>query len=349
MWTTAEQACARLQIKRKTLYTYVSRGWIRAQATSGRRKRYLAADVEELARRAAEASGSAAAAGAALRWGPPVLSSALTAIDPDGPYYRGRSAVGLAEQGATAEQVVECLWGEPLSDDRPSLGPCPRAGWALPDAVTAALVLHQPASRSDVLWTVCAAVAWCGPQPDVRAKAALEAPTLAEALAAALGVPAPPRLDAALVLCADHELNASTFAARVAASTDAPDARCIVAALAAWGGPRHGLASEAIEDALDAGQAPPAEGFQHPLYPQGDPRGELLMALSGPPPVSFLARPSLDAGLVAFRRAHLLPRGAASAIFLVGRCIGWLAHIHEQRGQPMLRPRARYVGPSLTG
>ena len=57
--------------------------------------------------------------------------------------------------------------------------------------------------------------------------------------------------------------------------------------------------------------------------------------------------PSMEVGLVMLAEALGLPRGAASAVFAVGRSAGWVAHVLEQREQGhLLRPRARYVGPS---
>ncbi|MEZ5738683.1 MAG: citrate/2-methylcitrate synthase [Burkholderiaceae bacterium] len=95
----------------------------------------------------------------------------------------------------------------------------------------------------------------------------------------------------ALVLIADHELNASTFAARVAASTGAPLAAALLAGLATLAGPRHGGASAAYRQLVAAaGQvgAPAAldkhlasarsvPAFGHPLYPAGDPRAMALL------------------------------------------------------------------------
>jgi citrate synthase len=337
MWWTSEQACARLKVQRKTLYTYVSRGWIRSQRGPGRTHRYASADVEALAVRAAEVGGHEAAAASAMRWGAPVLSSAITAIDPDGPFYRGRSALGLAERDTPLEQVAALLWQRPCDAVHLVLPPTPTT-LPLPDAIGAALVLLQPSCPSEVLRSICVGVAWAqGSDPE----AVLAAPSTAAALSSALQSDAPPHLDAALVLCADHELNASTFAARVAAGTGAPDHRCVLAAVAAWGGPRHGLRSDRVEQALDAGE--PMSGT-HPFYPSGDPRGEFLVHLAGQP--AGYNTPDLDTGLVAYRRAFGLPRGAAAAIFVVGRCVGWLAHAAEQREQPMHRPRARYIGPA---
>jgi citrate synthase len=180
--------------------------------------------------------------------------------------------------------------------------------------------------------------------------------------------------NAALVLCADHELNASTFAARVAASTGADLQACLLAALATFLGPRHGSASQAVEALLDeVGRPARAEavvrarttrgdgmpGFGHPLYPGGDPRATVLLELveSRAPRLQTLRaviaattrlrgeHPNIDAALVGAGVALGLPRGAGVALFAVGRTAGWVAHVLEQRESPaVLRPRARYVG-----
>ena len=94
-------------------------------------------------------------------------------------------------------------------------------------------------------------------------------------------------LRCALILCADHELNTSTFAARVAASTGADLYACLSAAVAAFSGPLHGGASEQVEWLVREAGSPAGAitavaermrrgellpGFGHPLYPGGDPR-----------------------------------------------------------------------------
>src|SRR5262245_45293250 len=109
-------AAAFLGVKRETLYAYASRGLVRSEpAPRGRARRYAREDLLRLkARRDARAGHGAVAAGA-LRWGEPVLSSALTALDDAlGPIYRGVPAVELAEE-ASFEAVAELLWAsEPL-------------------------------------------------------------------------------------------------------------------------------------------------------------------------------------------------------------------------------------------
>jgi citrate synthase len=177
------------------------------------------------------------------------------------------------------------------------------------------------------------------------------------------------RVRRALVLVADHELNASTFAARVAASTGAPIAACLLAGLSALSGPRHGSATAALTRLLDDAGREGAEaatrawldrhgavpGFGHPLYPNGDIRAA---ALSDGPKLDPLMReladrvreatdhlPNLDFALVALARKAGLPADAPFTLFLLGRSVGWAAHAMEQALEGrLIRPRARYEG-----
>jgi len=209
-----------------------------------------------------------------------------------------------------------------------------------------------------------------------RVDAALARTGVARALLAALGGSDKPQnvraVDAALVLMADHELNASSFTARVTASAGADLYACVASALATLSGPRHGGACDRIEgliaeaggeprrarqvvtDRLRRGEA--VAGFAHPLYPGGDPRAPPLLEAARTlgarrARVAFALvdaigePPACELGLVALALALELPRGAATALFAVGRSAGWIAHALEQRAAGfLLRPRARYVG-----
>ncbi|MBL8974574.1 MAG: citrate synthase, partial [Myxococcales bacterium] len=226
-----------------------------------------------------------------------------------------------------------------------------------------------------------AALAGAGLDP-AQVKPALAEPTLAGALLVSLGAPATPRavplMRRALVLCADHELNASAFAVRVAASAGADLYACVSAGLATLSGPRHGGVVDRVEALLDeigrpehaarvvhdrARRGEEIPGFGHPLYPAGDPRGAQLLAAADQhaprsPRLRTIAAllaamheagrepPTLDLGLASIGAALGLPPRSAVAIFAVGRAAGWLAHAFEQRAAGfLLRPRARYVGP----
>jgi citrate synthase len=184
------------------------------------------------------------------------------------------------------------------------------------------------------------------------------------------------------VACADHELNVSSFAARVAASTGADLEACLLAALAAFSGPRHGAESMRVQTLVsEAGRPDRARstllarmrrgealpGFGHRLYPAGDPRGPFLLSRAARQPrparelatlealVSEAARlglgaPNLDVGLLAVAHALRLQPWAGQVLFCIGRSAGWIAHVDEQRtSRELLRPRARYVGPPHQG
>ncbi|HEX4210965.1 MAG TPA: citrate/2-methylcitrate synthase, partial [Candidatus Binataceae bacterium] len=189
-------------------------------------------------------------------------------------------------------------------------------------------------------------------------------------------------LDRVLVACAEHELNASTFAARVVASTGADLYACVVAGLCSLSGPIHGGACDRIEAMLaeiEAGMRvercvaafqnkqslPP--GFGHGIYPNGDPRAALLkkvalatarrrgrkifeMALKIEEAVwkRQRLRPNLDFYLTVCVRMLGLPRGMPAAIFALGRCAGWIAHSLEQYADNrLIRPRMRYRGSPI--
>src|SRR5580698_6411557 len=100
-WLSAEEALSRLRVRPQTLYAYVSRGRVRAEADPAepRRSRYRASDVAALSERKA-----ADVAGRAIAWGEPVLPSAITTVSDGRLYYRGQDAVRLAES-ATLEEV----------------------------------------------------------------------------------------------------------------------------------------------------------------------------------------------------------------------------------------------------
>lgn len=181
-------------------------------------------------------------------------------------------------------------------------------------------------------------------------------------------------VNAVLITCADHDLSSPTYAARVVASTGAGLHACLLASIAGHSGHHFGgscdrteelfLAKSAharaqITSGMQVGSRLP--GFNHPLYPSGDPRAQLLLdlaeQLAGAEALQDIhetireaqvgtgQRPALELGLVAVARALGLPRRGASALWAVGRSVGWVAHVIEQRlaGQ-IIRPQARYDG-----
>jgi len=383
----AGEAVALLGVGRATLYAYVSRGQIRAEPDPAdpRRRLYRRADIDGLRQRKARGRRPEKVAEATLDWGLPVLDSGVSLIADGRLSYRGRDALDLA-RATTIEAAARLLWDcgsvDPFEAPAPPMPPAWApvlpllAGLAPLDRAQALLALAPPALPS---WRRTPARLWPEAAGLVRliAAAALgRAPSalpVHRMLAGSWGLDAvgADKLRAALVLSADHELNASTFTVRCIASTGASLPAALLGGLAALSGPRHGgmtgrvemLFAELVRDGdperLVAGRVARGEtvpGFGHPLYPAGDPRGTALLALAEPDELTRgLVRavadlsgqlPTLDIGLVALARQLGLPPGSAAALFAIGRTAGWLAHALEQVVQNrLIRPRARYVGP----
>lgn len=192
-------------------------------------------------------------------------------------------------------------------------------------------------------------------------------------------------LDAYIVTVADHGMNASTFAGRVVASTQADMVMATTAAYCALTGPLHGGAPEPVLDMLDAiasedriagwidaalARGERLMGFGHRIYKVRDPRADVLKGalerlggrgtdLGFAAEVEAYARRALEAAKpdrrldtnVEFYTAILLdalkiPRKAFTPIFAVGRSAGWTAHALEQaRSGRLLRPASVYSGP----
>jgi citrate synthase len=374
MWLTASEALSRLGSKPQSLYASVSRGRIRAKSDpkDSRKSLYSAEDVDRLAARSRGRRSANAVAAETINWGDPVLPSAISTASNGRLYYRGRDATILS-RAETLESIAGLLWARPLTPvhiDDNRLDP----GVAGAFQALAALAATAPPSlgRSPLTLADDASQVF-GVVADAllgRGRGALH-----ERLAARFGRPgAADVLRRALVLLADHELNASTFAARVTISTGASLAAGTLAGLAALNGPLHGVASQsvlalandlaggqadseaALRDWLGEGRLVP--GFGHRLYPFGDPRAaELLSTFDVPAPYRALLDaadavigdyPNVDFALAALTVAHDLPPDAPLTIFALARTTGWLAHMLEQiQSGAIIRPRARYVGVSL--
>ena len=190
-------------------------------------------------------------------------------------------------------------------------------------------------------------------------------------------------LETYLVLLADHGMNASTFTARVIASTESDLASCIVGGIGALKGPLHGGAPALVMDMLDEigsvqniqpwvdGQVAEGKkimGFGHRIYRTTDPRAEILREMAHQASTQefwALAKGTEDYAVQALNRkeGHRiytnvefysatvlnsvgLPRDLYPPTFAVSRVAGWSAHVLEQLiGNRLIRPQSEYVGP----
>lgn len=368
-WLDATAAVALLGVKRDTLYAYVSRGLVRRSGARGHH-RYAREDLLRLKARHDARSGHGPVAAGALRWGEAVLTSAVSSLHEDGPRYRGIPLHALLAGDVSFERVAALLTTGALPDaveDLPAVAVPPDDGAPLTAlARLLARALDEP--DDDGICLSRKHIARFGAHLGARLGSTVHRGPLAARVLGETGERAR-CLDRALVIVAEHELNPSSFAARVASSAGAGITACLLAAAATMTGPRHGRMSDALEEVL-AGEDPcgalraavargeAVPGFGHPMYPQGDPRAVALLAMSaslglrGPEGARFTealsllrelthAPPNLDAGLVALRLALGLPRGFAAGIFALGRMAGWTAHALEQRDDERpLRPRA---------
>jgi len=190
-------------------------------------------------------------------------------------------------------------------------------------------------------------------------------------------------VDTYLVLLADHGLNASTFAARVVASTGSDLTSCVVGAIAALKGPAHGGATLAARNMLDKiGSAENAEkwlreaharherfsGFGHRVYRTYDPRAKILreMAKTAAPDLHRTAARTEELALEILHEAHPerpnatnvdfwasvvltgagIPKELFTTVFATSRVSGWTAHVLESLSDlRIIRPASRWIGP----
>jgi citrate synthase len=395
-YLSAGRAAEELGVSVATLYAYVSRGMVRSEAVGGkkRNRRYRAEDVRRLKERKERRRDPDGVARGALHWGTPVMESGIALIDDGRLYYRGHDVVDLARE-RSIEEVAALIW---TGDEAmaPELFSSLESNFSRRiRAVTGTVAGMSPVEAFQVLLPLAAAedpaaydlrpgaVARTGARIlRLMAESASgeDAPGLAETLRRGWSpqeVGAGGLIDAALVLCADHELPVSTFAARCVASSGATPYAAVLAGLAALGGVKHGGGIELSETflrevevagdtrAVISGRLRRGEripGFGHSLYPEGDPRGAALLRLTAEaypegPAVELGeavagevlrlmgARPTVDFALATVALTLGLPAGGAVALFGLGRTVGWIGHAIEQyEGDSLIRPRARYVG-----
>jgi citrate synthase len=394
---TAKEAARVLGISRATLYAYVSRGLVRSEAvgTGKRDRRYRADDIRALKQRKDVRRNPGKAIEGALHWGEPIMESAITLIADGHAYYRGHDVVTLIAS-RTIEEVAALIWtgdfaaATKLFEFQTRIPPrCLAISKHLSGISTVeALQILIPVAAADD-------ISACDLRPEAVARTGarilqlvaafasgnrMKEKNIAQALLAAWA-PLKPKaaqlINTALILCADHELNVSSFTGRCVASAGSTPYAVVMGGLAALQGVKHGRTSERIEAFLQEARTPEGlrrgmaaylkrgdriPGFGHPLYPEGDPRGrEILQLISNLFPKSSAValaaaateeamrligeRPTIDFGLVIAARALGLPPDGATTLFAIGRTVGWIGQAIEQyQRDRIIRPRARYIG-----
>jgi len=394
-WLTTPQAARRLGVKPATIYAYVSRGLLVSHRdTDHRTSRFRSDDVEVLARRGRPRAASRE------RSLDIAIETRITEIDGHAIRFRGHDAVDLA--GAVAfEQVADLLWTgvlSPIGQPWPCRPiPVVDAGGSISDHLRlvvahAAIGSRELRDQRSVIEEgrrlIAALVDSLPAVGDGRCPRLVlpDGTVMRGSLAGRLWARLSPRratpalvatLNAAMVLLADHEIAASTLAARVAASTRAGVHGVVAAGMGALSGPLHGgesrrcrrvlagpghfSAAPAVALALELhGRVP---GFGQVLYPRGDPRAALLLRMlheAAPEHPAMVAvgqlvaaatarrlpPPNVDLALAALGMVAGMPEDAGEAIFTAARVAGWLAHAMEEYDERPLRfrPRAIFVG-----
>ena len=372
---TADEVCSRLGIRPQTLYAYVSRGLLEAGADTAdsRRSLYREAEVDALAARKKAGRSRPVVAARAINWGDPVLETRISTVMRGRLIYRGRDAVTWSET-ATLEETAALLSDVPAWPDAP-----PPSVAASERGITGAFTYLARAAneappmfgRSRQSIVMEGAGLLRGVAGAVLGREAAGAIHETAAAAWRLKPKGADLVRRAMVLLADHELNASTFAVRVVGSTGASLPAALLAGMAALSGPRHGgMTMRTVAMFAEALAAPdpsaffaarlargePIWGLHHALYPDGDIRARALRDVHEP---SGALRRTIDAAetvggmllnvdgaLAALAHTLGLSQEAAFAIFALGRTAGWIAHAIEQTETgALIRPRARYVGP----
>jgi len=376
-WIERDEALTRLGVKSQTLYAYVSRQRIAARPdpANPRRSLYAAADVARLTGAETETlPGILLAPDEGLARGVPVASALTTVID-GRLIHRGRDAIQWA-QAATLEDTARLLWD--ARDRRPFDGMAPRLD-VLPGTSARARLFatlgrraqEDPGSTgravqdlmteaASALNEVVDAVAGMGPRLYLHQRLGRGWKVLEREQ---------PTIRRALVLSADHAVDAAALATRVAVGGGASPAAAAMAGMVTLA---HGPAVHGIEAAVAHVQAarrdPGGEterqlaangrlpGFGDAAWPTGDPRAADLIANAGLPADLMTIvehgqsvsgqSPTLALALALVARKLDLPREGAVDLYLIGRLVGLLGHALDQaaNGSP-IAARLRYVGP----
>lgn len=314
---TAAEAARALDVTPATLYAYVSRGLIRSERARGRARRYAAADI------AALKSGGLPSG--------PVLETAITLMRGGQVFFRGRDAIELART-LSVREAAALIWDcDPAASFAADNVPAPLPGG---DTLRIALAIVSPLARMLALLQVATVDERGGPEATTEFFGYAGARLLRFLAAAATGgVPSArpieavlaeawgldretrPLLRAGLILSADNGVDAAALAARAAAAAGVPPWRSVAAGLAA----------------LDFAGGTTA-----------DARAGALIALSPHRPT---APRTLSEAIGKLDTALALPAGGAATLYAIGRAIGLIAHVAEERtAKRACRARGAYVG-----
>jgi citrate synthase len=394
LYLTAEEAAEMMGVAVPSLYAYVGRKGIRSQPIPGQRARlYWREDVEKIANRKSKAS--------VVNWDSVLVpQTKITLITEEGPYYRGHSAVGLADT-ATLEDVAALLW------EQDKVAVFPDAAPSSPRTVRRARAALADMSASEKIGSLLALLEHSNPRNYDRTATGFfraSGDLLRWLAALAIGAEEPsakpvhlvlargwkaPRgfedmIRRMLVLLADHELTADTYAVRAVANAGCTPHQAVMAGIVATGGYRLGQGQgstlrrliEEIVTNEDPGQ-PLIERYRE---------GEPIPGFEGGPIGSVAAGGGRDARAVSLlktleeqfgddrdvrrllkavevaregigvepnirvvyffmeRKLKIPPDDASLKV--VARIVGWLAHAFEQmESGPLVRLRTAYAGP----
>lgn len=387
LYLNAEEAAAKLGISISSLYAYVGRKNIRSQGVPGKRSRlYWREDIEKIA--GGKVEDRFIKSDSIL-----VPETKITLITDNGHYYRGRSAIELSET-ATLEDVAGLLWQQDPVAIFPAAPPLiPRGFKEARKALSALSALDQAGSLFPILEAAnprsydTSGLGYAKTSGELlRWFASMvvhdDRPTAEPVhIVLARGLSAPDGYDdlirRLLVLFADHELTAPTYAVRAVANTGSTPYQAVAAGLVAHRGQRiiegrappiRRLLAEVltepdpgspIVDRYRAGEKIP--GFAHNMYKGGDLRARSLIEFMR---VRFKKDPDFQRLLEAIKVARegigIEPDLALVSYFIeqklkypvnganvgvVARVVGWIAHAYEQiESGPMIRPRTAYTG-----
>lgn len=358
----AEEAAARLGVKKETLYAYVSRGLIERRAhPDGKRSLFDVDAVDALrARSRRSARGELGT----------IITSAITHVRDAGLEYRGRALRLCVRDGL--EPTLGRLW-QTDAVTIPNVRGVPELGAGL-DRLRVAVIharTHDAlrwdadvsAGGAQMIGAMLAALGGRGRDPIERLWRALGPQPCGAAKKRAL--------ETAWIALLDHGLATSTFAVRVAASTRADLYSCVSAGLGALAGPLHGAASADVhrmfarahetDVATALSETRVIEGTGHSVYRQQDPREAIVSKAlrvawrddarwKTVERVRKLAGErgrllNVDFALGALTWLAEMDSSAGELIFAIARTAGWCAHFAEERTEAPLRfrPQARYA------